>query len=145
MTVIDINAKLAKTKEFKIADRTYTVTISDKVDRAISNLVNIETGYTALNIGEKAEKLAEQEGTTAETMKEFMVEEADILKDKVIAVLDVILGEKQGEYIYNYYGQSTKTLMAIIRFVSIEVDKITIERKEYAKGKYSNRHKNNKK
>lgn len=143
--MINIDAKLVKRKDFKIADRTYTVVISDKVDNAISNLVNIEAWYTAEGIEKKATELAKADTTTAEVMKDFMNGETDTLKNKVTSTLDVILGEAQGDYIYNYYSQSTKTLMVIIRLIAQELDDILIERKQYAQGKYSNRHQKNKK
>ena len=67
------------------------------------------------------------------------------MRNSALATLDVVLGQGEGQRIYDHYGQSTKAVNTIIGLLQTELDKVMVERKKAADKHYSNRQKNNKK
>lgn len=143
--IIDLDAKLSLTKTIKIAGQTYDITISDEVDQALNNYTNIEVSVQLRDMASKLKKMDDTETAAADQYKSFVQNEADVMRDNAIATLDAVLGEGEGQRVYEYYGSSTKVLNTVIGLIQTELDKVMVERKKAADKHYGNRHKNNKK
>lgn len=143
--IIDLDAKLALTKTVKIAGKNYDISISDEIDCALSDYANIDVTVQLRDMASKLEKLDGVETTTADQYKSFTQEEMISMRNGALATLDVVLGEGEGQRIYDHYGQSTKAVNTVIGLLRTELDKVMVERKKAADKHYSNRHKNNKK
>ncbi|WP_270786392.1 hypothetical protein [Enterococcus avium] len=143
--IIDLDAKLSLTKTIKIAGQTYDITISDEVDQALNNYTNIEVSVQLRDMASKLKKMDDTETAAADQYKSFVQNEADAMRDNAIATLDAVLGEGEGQRVYEYYGSSTKVLNTVIGLIQTELDKVMVERKKAADKHYGNRHKNNKK
>ena len=143
--IIDLDAKLSLTKTIKIAGKEYDITISDKVDQALSDYSNIEVSVQLRDMANKHEQLDEVETTTADQFKTFTQIEVDNLRSGALKALDAVLGKGEGQRVYEHYGKSTKAVITIIGLLETELNKLMVERKKAADKHYSNRHKNNKK
>lgn len=141
--IINLDEKLSLTKRLRIAGQDYDVIISDEVDLAINNYTNIELSLQVKGIEAELEKMPET--TTADQFKNFVQSETDTMRDSALATLDIILGEGEGQRVYEAYGSSTKVLNTVIGLIQAELNKVMVERKKTADKHYSNRHKNNKK
>ena len=143
--IIDLDAKLSLTKTIKIADKEYDITISDEVDRALSDYSNIEVSVQLRDMVNKLEQLDEVETTTADQFKTFTQIELENLRGGALNALDAVLGVGEGQRVYEHYGKSTKAVITIIGLLETELNKLMVERKKAADKHYGNRHKNNKK
>jgi hypothetical protein len=139
--IIDIDAKLSLTKKIKIAGKEYELTISDKIDQVLTELMSIDIPQQMEQLTNRAEKLDESEKTSAQQYKKFIRLEIEILRKKAIQALDKILGEGEGARIYQSYHTSTKALLTIIGLLQQELNDMMIERKQTADTYYKNRHK----
>ncbi|MDN6562886.1 hypothetical protein, partial [Enterococcus sp.] len=98
--IIDLDAKLALTKTVKIAGKNYDISISDEIDRALSDYTNIDVTVQLRDMTSKLEKLDDAETTTADQYKSFTQEEIISMRNSALATLDVVLGQGEGQRIY---------------------------------------------
>lgn len=143
--IIDLDAKLSLTKTIRIAGKEYDITISDEVDQALSDYSNIEVSVQLRDMVNNLEQLDEVETTTADQFKTFTQIELENLRKGALKALDAVLGENEGQRVYEHYGKSTKAVITIIGLLETELNKLMVERKKAADKHYGNRHKNNKK
>lgn len=145
--VIDLDSKLSLTKNVRIADKDYSIEISDDVVKSLAYLSTIDMPYQMSDLERKVDLLEGNEDSedlpTLEDYRKFADEETSQIRDAAIKALDGALGEGEGQRIYEHYNKSTNALVTIIDLLQEELDNIMKERIKTAKKHYQN--KNNKK
>lgn len=143
--IIDLDSKLSLTKNIRIANKDYSIEISDDVVKSLAYLGTIDLPYQMSELENKVDLIEGDENSddlpTLEDYRKFADDETAQIRDAAIKALDGALGEGEGQRVYEHYNKSTNALVTIIDLLQEELDNIMEERKKTAKKQYQNKNK----
>lgn len=145
--VVNIDDQLSRTKEVHLAGKDYEVKISDNTDRALTKLTGVDLPKMIEEVEKKID-LLDEDNNAPDYNEYFNFVESNIneVRDKVFETLDEVLGEDgAGKEVYDYYNQSTKTLLNVVDLLQGALNDVMEDRTEAARQKYQNRNQRRKK
>ena len=135
---LDLDAKFAF--DFKrrviISGKEYVISFNDKLDTTLKDL-GLDVQGLAENLNKQSDKF-EQE-MTVDDRKQYIHQVNQQAQERVLARVDAIVGDGEGQRIYDYYDQSMYAMVRIVEVLRDTLAEINGEKRDNDAAKHQAR------